>query len=97
MADPGQAPIEELRKAVALAQSGDWPAAHLIAQDHEGDRIANWIHAIVHRMEGDLSNSRYWYERCGRELDENVSTAQELEEIAKELAGPEVNRARGRS
>src|SRR5438046_10421531 len=65
MADPVQAPIDELRKAVALAQSGDWQAAHLIAQDYDGDPIANWIHGIVHRMEGDVSNASYWYERCG--------------------------------
>ena len=85
MADPVQAPIDELRKAVALAQSGDWQAAHLIAQDYDGDPIANWIHGIVHRMEGDVSNASYWYERCGRELRKEVSTAQELGEIAKEL------------
>jgi hypothetical protein len=86
MADPERAPTDELRKAVALAQSGDWQAAHLIAQDHEGDPIANWIHAVVHRMEGDLSNAQYWYGRCGHAFREEVSTRQELGEIADELA-----------
>jgi hypothetical protein len=75
-----------LREAVALALAGDWQAAHLIAQDHEGDAIANWIHAVVHRLEGDLSNARYWYRRCGRELREDVSTEAELREIEAALS-----------
>jgi hypothetical protein len=82
---PRQAPIDQLRKAVGLAQAGDWQAAHLIAQDHEGDPRANWIHAVCHRMEGDLSNAQYWYARCGHAYREGVSTAQELAEIAAEL------------
>jgi hypothetical protein len=72
---------------VELALKGDWQAAHLIAQDHEGDEIANWIHAVVHRMEGDLGNARYWYRRCGRSLREEVSTQDELREIRATLGG----------
>lgn len=71
----------ELLEAVDLALDGDWPAAHKIAQEREGDEIANWIHAVVHRMEGDLGNARYWYRRCGRELRERVSFEAELQEI----------------
>jgi hypothetical protein len=82
---PGDAPRDELREAVALAQSGDWQGAHLIAQDHEGDAIANWIHGIVHRMEGDVANAQYWYARCGRPWDEAATTAAELAEVAKAL------------
>jgi hypothetical protein len=70
-----------LRRAVRLALEGDWQAAHLIAQDHEGDDVANWIHAVVHRMEGDLDNARYWYRRCRRPLREAVPTGEELREI----------------
>jgi hypothetical protein len=55
-----------LREAVDLALAGDWQAAHLIAQDHDRERLANWIHAIAHRMEGDEANADYWYRRCGR-------------------------------
>jgi hypothetical protein len=71
----------KLLEAVDLALAGDWEGAHRIAQEHEGDRNANWIHAVVHRMEGDLGNARYWYGRCGRELREEVSTDKELREI----------------
>jgi hypothetical protein len=76
-----------LLEAVDRALAGDWQAAHAIVQDHEGDAAASWIHAIVHRMEGDLANARYWYRRCGRELREDVSTEAELREIRASLSG----------
>jgi hypothetical protein len=79
--------VAELRQAVALALGGDWQAAHLIAQKYEDDDVASWIHAVVHRMEGDLANAGYWYRRVGRELREQVGTAQELREIEELLAG----------
>ena len=41
---------------------------------------------VVHRIEGDLSNARYWYGRCGRSLREQVSTDDELRELAATLA-----------
>ena len=75
-----------LREAVALALTGDWRAAHAIVQQHEDDRDAAWIHAVVHRMEGDLDNARYWYGRCRRSLREDVSTEAELREIEAALA-----------
>ena len=55
----GEAPVAELRRAVAQALTGDWPAAHLIAQKYEDDNVASWIHAVVHRMEGDIANANY--------------------------------------
>ena len=80
------APTAELRRAVALALTGDWQAAHLIAQKYEDDDVASWIHAVVHRMEGDLANAGYWYGRVRRPLREDVSTADELREIEALLA-----------
>lgn len=76
-----------LLEAVDLALGGDWQGAHLIAQEHEEDEIANWLHAVVHRMEGDLANARYWYGRCGRRLREETSTMAELREIRAALTG----------
>lgn len=75
-----------LLAAVDHALAGDWQAAHVIAQDHEGERLANWIHAVAHRMEGDLSNALYWYARCGRAKSEELSIDAELRVIKKELA-----------
>src|SRR5687768_15242505 len=44
---------------------GDWNAAHTIAQDIE-DKTGSWIHAYLHRKEGDLGNAGYWYRRAGQ-------------------------------
>ncbi len=44
---------------------GDWDEAHRIAQDVE-DETGAWVHAYLHRKEGDLSNASYWYRRAGR-------------------------------
>ena len=57
---------DELLRAVELALAGDWDAAHQIVQQHEDDATASWIHAALHKMEGDLSNSRYWYRRADK-------------------------------
>lgn len=47
-------------------QAGDWDAAHQIVQGESGGDAA-WVHAYLHRREGDLSNARYWYRRAERE------------------------------
>jgi hypothetical protein len=76
----------QLLEAVERAHGGDWESAHRIVQDLDGS-VAAWIHAVVHRMEGDVSNARYWYRRCGRSLREDVSTSAELQEIKAVLLG----------
>jgi len=87
------APKEKLRAAVDHALGGDWQKAHLIVQEYEDDPTAAWIHAVVHRIEGDLANAGYWYRRCRRALREEVSTHDELREIAAALrAGPPADR-----
>ena len=80
-------PRSRLVEAVDRALAGDWERAHLIVQDYEGDSTADWIHAVVHRMEGDLGNAGYWYGRCGRTQPDEVSTQDELREI-QEALGP---------
>ena len=42
---------------------GDWDKAHSIAQDIS-DETGAWIHAYLHRKEGDLGNAQYWYRRA---------------------------------
>lgn len=44
---------------------GDWRAAHAAVQAHEGEADCDWVHAYLHRKEGDLANARYWYRRAG--------------------------------
>jgi len=53
---------QQLRIAVQAALDGDWETAHLIAQDYS-DVNANWLHAVLHKIEGDVGNSHYWYVR----------------------------------
>jgi hypothetical protein len=48
------------------AAKGGWDDAHKIAQEKEGEPDFDWVHAYLHRVEGDLSNAGYWYRRCDR-------------------------------
>ena len=50
--------------AIEAALAADWTRAHEIVQELD-DPLACWVHAILHKMEGDASNSRYWYSRAG--------------------------------
>jgi hypothetical protein len=63
----------DLREAARLLAAGDWQAAHAIVQDDEDSRLACWAHAIVHVMEGDAANARYWYRRAGRVFSADVA------------------------
>jgi hypothetical protein len=45
---------------------GDWDRAHACAQAEEADPASAWVHAYLHRKEGDLANAAYWYRRAGR-------------------------------
>lgn len=53
---------QQLRIAVQAALDGDWDASHRIAQDYS-DATSNWLHAVLHKIEGDIANSHYWYAR----------------------------------
>lgn len=64
----GRSPPAELDGPLAalwLEASGDWHAAHGRVQAETGDAAA-WVHAYLHRVEGDRSNAAYWYRRAGR-------------------------------
>ena len=61
-----------LAVAVALLETGDWQAAHAIVQEDEESALACWAHGIVHLLEGDTANARYWYKKAGRPFGEDV-------------------------
>ena len=63
---------------------GEWEAAHRCVQGHEGEVDCDWVHAHLHRQEGDLDNARYWYGRAGKVVS-GASLAQEWDEIALAL------------
>jgi hypothetical protein len=62
---------------------GDWTKAHESAQQDEGP-AGSWVHAYLHRKEGDASNARYWYRRASR-TPSRASLEDEWAEIANVL------------
>lgn len=75
----------ELLAAIDAARAGRWDEAHEIVQEDEADATACWIHAVLHAIEGDHGNARYWFAKAGK-LDraDNAPTA-ELEAIRASL------------
>ncbi|MBP0115634.1 MULTISPECIES: hypothetical protein [Bradyrhizobium] len=67
------------------AAKGDWDRAHKIVQD-ESSREAAWVHAYLHRVEGDLGNAGYWYRQAGQPVAKDSLKA-EWERIAATLLG----------
>ena len=70
-------------QALWWAAKGDWNKAHQIAQDDESADAA-WVHAYLHRVEGDLGNAGYWYRRAGKPAAEDSLDA-EWERIVSTL------------
>jgi hypothetical protein len=75
----------ELRRAVDLASAGRWDEAHSLVQADEADQVACWIHAVLHKLEGDVGNARYWYRRAGRPECVTDDPGAELEAIRESL------------
>lgn len=73
-----------LKQAVSLALAGDWHAAHHIVQDLS-THDACWIHAVLHKIEGDVSNSRYWYARTSKQYEAFDNAQEELAYILTHL------------
>ena len=76
---------EELIEAVNAALAGDWHRAHHIVQQDEHDPLACWIHAVLHKIEGDAWNSRYWYTRTGQQYEDWNDAGVELRAIRKKI------------
>ncbi len=57
----------QLLAALWWDKKGDWDRAHSIAQDVPG-RDGSWVHAYLHRVEGDEWNASYWYNRANKKL-----------------------------
>jgi len=73
-------------KALWLDARGDWDGAHDAAQADEGGP-GDWVHAYLHRKEGDAGNAAYWYRRAGRPVCK-ASLEDEWASIAEALLGP---------
>ncbi|HJT70936.1 MAG TPA: hypothetical protein VJ731_12100 [Terriglobales bacterium] len=68
---------------------GDWTKAHESAQQDEGP-AGSWVHAYLHRKEGDASNAAYWYSRAGKPVSRE-SFESEWEQIIRALLGQKPN------
>lgn len=75
----------ELARAVALLEKGDWKAAHKIVQADEDSALACWAHGIVHLMEGDVSNARYWFREAKRPFPKSAAVPQEIVQLRAAL------------
>jgi hypothetical protein len=58
--------LSPLLLALWHAGRNEWSEAHSIAQDHEGEALHDWLHALLHRQENDATNAAYWYRRAGQ-------------------------------
>jgi hypothetical protein len=75
----------ELKKAVALLEQGDWQGAHVIVQKDEESALPCWIHGVVHVLEGDLPNARYWYGAAKRDFPQPYSLPEEIAALKSAL------------
>jgi hypothetical protein len=73
-----------IKQAIQALETNDWNTAHEIVQKMESAE-AYWLHGIVHMMEGDVDNARYWYRRAGRPFPQNMNVADEIRAIKDKL------------
>lgn len=77
--------ISNVLIALWYAGKEDWETSHNIAQDIHS-KEGSWVHAYLHRKEGDEGNASYWYARAGRKFP-SVGLEEEWEAICRELLG----------
>ncbi len=73
---------KSLQTALDYLEEGDWQAAHKIVQSDDSP-TGCWLHGIVHVLEGDLDNARYWYGRARRAFSSD--TASEIAALGNTL------------
>ena len=71
-------------QALWWAEKDDWNAAHAVVMAHEEAACA-WVHAHLHRVEGDLDNARYWYRQAGKRPATGAPAAERKAMIAAML------------
>jgi len=75
----------QLAEAIERLLANDWHTAHVLVQDLD-DPIAWRVHGLVHRVEGDLANARYWYDKAGLTIEDACSVEDEINELREYLA-----------
>ena len=75
-----------LGKVVRYLETGEWKAAHLLVQK-DASSLGCWAHGIVHLIEGDLDNAKYWYRRAHRALPHGNTAIAEIAALKATLTG----------
>jgi hypothetical protein len=70
-------------RVLDLAKEGQWDEAHRLVQPYS-DKQSCLIHGYLHRVEGDLGNAKYWYQRADEKMPDNT-LAEELERLYENL------------
>ena len=83
-AENPQSDWPKLIQALWWAKKGEWEVAHDIAQDIDS-KDGSWVHAYLHRVEGDLGNAGYWYRRANKPAKTNENLDEEWTEISRAL------------
>ena len=73
-----------LNTAIRHLKKGEWQKAHEMVQQDES-KLGCWAHGIIHIIEGDLSNARYWYRRAGRPFPKDADVNREVAELTRAL------------
>ena len=76
---------DQLIEAIDLALGGHWDGAHAIVQQLNDEPVGCLIHAVLHKIEGDVGNSKYWYARGGGNYDDHTDANSELAIIRTSL------------
>ena len=82
-----EAPPADLKPALQAlwwAKRGDWSRSHECVQQHEDDADCNWVHAHLHRQEGDMRNAGGWYRTAGKPVADQ-SLEEEWNALAAEM------------
>jgi hypothetical protein len=82
-----------LNTAIRHLTHGDWQKAHAIVQNDESD-LGYWAHGIVHMLEGDIGNARYWYRRAGRPFPRERDPNAEIDALVETLKARTAEAAR---
>ena len=76
--------MTSLNEAIQLIEKGDWEAAHSIVQD-ETSALGSWAHGVIHMLEGDTQNARYWYKRAGKTFPSHFNIKIEIKALKSAL------------
>jgi hypothetical protein len=83
---PGASTVQQtsLARVVRHLEAGEWQAAHALVQK-DATSQGCWAHGIVHLVEGDLDNAKYWYRRARRPLPHGNTAAAEIAALKAQI------------